>query len=457
MSDRPSPSPLEPSSDPAADSPVPAGVSSAPARPDGAAEHPQSPIPAPSGPPHGTPPPAAPPHGAQPGAAWFPPPYPTVPQAPPAPPRRDRPFARAFGLGAGAGLGVSAALIVGTVVASIVGGMILAGLGALAGGLSGPNQVALETDRTVWGEATASKKLRAIPIAGAIMAESADGLALTASTYGYEVADVLDGLDAADSSGVVLLINTPGGSINGSKAMADAIERYQERTGQKVFAYVQGMSASGGMYTMAGADEILADHGSLVGSVGVIMGPISHFDGVIGIDGGLLSEGVTTTGGITQEYITAGRGKDLGNPFREMTAEERSTLQSFIDQEYRAFVSHVANGRGIAESVMTDEVGAAILGTERAREVGYIDGVMGRTEAFTHFAEAAGLDPADTRLVQSSEPGLWATLLGAESRPWGVAPAATPVNGVPATATSTLCTATRTPMVWYGPAAAVCG
>ncbi len=98
-----------------------------------------------------------------------------------------------------------------------------------------------------------------------------------------------------------------------------------------------------------------------------------------------------------------------------------------------------------------------MLGTERAREVGYIDAVAGRTEAFAGFAEAAGLDPADTRLVQGSAPGLWASLLGAESRPWGVAPAAVPTGGVPAVATSALCTATRTPMAWYGPASAVCG
>lgn len=208
---------------------------------------------------------------------------------------------------------------------------------------------------------------------------------------------------------------------------------------------------------MAGADEILADYGSLVGSVGVIMGPIAQYTDVVAVDGGLLGTGVTTTGGITETYFTAGKGKDAGNPFRPLTDGEKEEFQSIIDYEYGQFVDHVATNRGIATSVIVDDIGAALLATDQAEKVGYIDGVMGRDEAFRHFADAAGLDPSDTRLVEAMAPsGLWA-LFGVESRPWGVAAAAEPIGGQPARATSSLCVGAAVPTVWYGPTAGYCG
>jgi len=276
-------------------------------------------------------------------------------------------------------------------------------------------------------------------------------------TYGYEVADVLDSLDAQDADGVVLLLNTPGGSVTGSKAMADALDRYRQRTGKRAFAFVEGMSASGGMYTMAGADRIIADHGSLVGSIGVIMGPFERYRDVVALDGGLLNGGVTTTGGITSEYLTAGTGKDAGNPFRDLTAEERANLQAILDNEYVNFVAEVSEGRNIPAERITGELGASILDTKRAKEFGLIDDVLGRDAAMRSFAEAAGLDPDDTRLVAPEPPSLLMQLLGAEGRVWGTAPAARPEGGQPARATSTLCTDTRLPLAYHGTLASVCG
>lgn len=405
--------------------------------------------------------PPAQPAAAPPSQAPFPPgSTAAIPPAPPpvVPPRERGGFARGFGLGSGIGLGLGAAAVVLGVVSTVLSMITLVGIAAAGASFANPSQRASnELLTTVWGEDSAKQTLRAIPVRGSIMASSSDGVGLTAATYGYEVADLLDSLKAEDAGGVVLLMNTPGGSINGSRAMADAIVRYRERTGHKVFAYVQGMSASGGMYTMAGADEIVADHGSLVGSVGVIIGPFEYYNGVVATEGGILGGGVTTTGGISSEYITAGRGKDSGNPYRPLTDEERADFQAWVDQEYATFVDQVATKRGIAPTVMTEQVGAALLGTDRALEVGYIDAVMGRPEAFRHFAQEAGLDPNDTRLVQSTGLGFWGSLLGVEARPLGMAPAAQPAEGQAARVTSTLCTS-RTPLAWAPETAAgFCG
>ncbi len=388
---------------------------------------------------------------SQPWVPWPPMPY----QQPPAQPEKRRPFARGFGLGAGFGTGLAVTLGVLSLVGGLLSMLILV---AAAGSLSsGTGQAGTQTMQTIWGSDSAKGRLRAIPISGVIMAESADGLALSAGVYGYEVARVIDKLTEKDADGLVLLMNTPGGSINGSRAIADAVERYQERTKKPAVAYVQGMSASGGMDTMAGADEIVVDHGSLVGSIGVISGPFSRYRDVTAIGSTLLEPGVETSGGITQEYITQGRGKDMGDPFRDMTKEERAKWNSFMEAEYDNFVNWVSEHRGIPADTIKDDLGAFIYGTADAEKNKLIDATMGREEAFRHFAEKAGLDPDDTKVVQAVGPTLLEQLMGAESRAYGTAPAASAPAGQPVRVTSTLCTTGPQVLAYHGDPAAVCG
>ena len=432
-----------------ADSPRPEGQP-AEGRP-GSAPRPQEPAPPPGqqapqqpGPWHAGPPPQ--PYPQQP----YPQPFPQQLAAKP-----PSPFKKGFGLGAGAGLGAGLALIAGSLVASIIGGLTLMGVASAGAAMAGSNQISREEVATVWGPATAKDTLRSIPIRGAIQTNGASGVALSAGTYGYEVADVLDSLKAGDAGAVVLTINTPGGSIAGARAISDAADRYRERTGKKVYAFVEDMSASGGMYAMAGADQIVAEHGAVVGSIGVIMGPLERYHNVN--TAGSVLGGVVSAERIDSEYITAGTGKDSGNPFRDMTPAERAEYQGIVDSFYSDFVDHVASKRGIERSVIVDQLGAGIFAPPKAKEVGLIDEEMGRDEAMRRFASDAGLDPANTRLVESKGPDLVSQLLGVEKRAWGTAPAAQPIGGQPARATATICTDARTPLAFYGEVASVCG
>lgn len=346
------------------------------------------------------------------------------------------------------------ALIAGSLVASIISGIVLLGFTALAGSMSGPGSESMEVLKSTWGPANAKDTLRSIPIRGPIMTSSSDGLGLTAGTYGYEVAKVLDGLTAESAGAVVLNIDTPGGSIAGSKAIADAVDRYRERTGKKVFAFVEDISASGGMYAMAGADTIVADHGSVVGSIGVIMGPLTRYHNVTAT-GNLLS-GVVVAGKIESDYITGGKGKDSGNPYRDMSNEERSEMQAITDEFYAAFVDHVATKRAISRDDIVNKLGAGVFAPKKAIEMRLIDEEMGRDEAMKRFAKEAGLDPNSTKLMEAASPGLLSQLFGSK-RVFGAAPAAQPVGGQPARATATLCTQTRTPLAYHGNLESVCG
>ncbi len=369
---------------------------------------------------------------------------------PPQPPR-ERPFRRGLGLGAGAGLGVGGVLLVLGVIGSLLTALIY-GAALAAAGASGPRVSGLET---VWGSdtATPAQTVLAIPIEGAIQADGGDGFALTASTYGYEIARTLDGLSTDAAAGVVLLMNTPGGTINGSRAIADAVERYQKRTGKKVVAFVQGMSASGGMYAMAGADRIIADHGTLVGSIGVIFGPFVRYKDVVGTSGSIVESGVSTRGGITQEYLTQGKGKDFGNPFRDMTAQERKVMTDGMANEYQAFVDWVSRHRGIPAKTIVDDLGAYIYDPKTAISKKLIDAQLGPDEAFRDTVQLMGLDVMNARIAKRAGASPLEQLLGASSRIYGYQDAA-PAG---AKASSIICTGAPQPLVWHGPVAAFCG
>ena len=212
---------------------------------------------------------------------------------------------------------------------------------------------------------------------------------------------------------------------------------------------------SGGVYATSTADEIIVDHGSMLGSIGVILGPIPRYDGVVATGSTLQQQGITTTGGISQEYITAGTGKDQAtNPYRDLTEQERQQLQAVVDSDYDGFVAQVASGRGIDPQSIRDELGAGIFSDKRAVELGLANAVMGRDEFFRHAATTAGLDPSDTLVEKVAEPTGLSSLLGAK-RAWG---SSLPLSaqGENAAASASLC-GTTVPIAYAGNLSGVCG
>jgi protease IV len=395
--------------------------------------------PAASTPPPLMPPPLMPPPGLRPPGpplAWQP------------PPQQPGYFRRGFAVGLGATLGAGLALGLVGITMTVLMVMALVGL-ASGGGATGPAEPPTET---VWGAADAPARLLAIPVNGVILGGESDGVTFGGSTYGYEIAETIDALEVDDADGLILELNTPGGTIYGSRAIADAVERYQERTGNQVMAHVQGMSASGGVYAMAGADQIVADHGSLIGSIGVIMGPFQRFRDVTGIPGSLLEPGVVTEGGITQEYLTRGRGKDLGNPFRDMTQEERAVLGRTLDAEYDAFVGWVAESRGIPRQVIVGELGAFVFDGPTAVDRGLVDRVLGREEAYRFAAEMNDVDPDETRVDRLAGTGFVESLLGARLPTGGIG--ATTVEAEPGR--SVVCDGAPLTLAYHGDLAAAC-
>ncbi len=366
--------------------------------------------------------------------------------------------------------------IVTTVVLAILGlfsgisfFLSIATLAGFAAGLE-PEEATLPST-FVTGDPTAPDRILAVPVTGIILGEGeSDGFSLFGIggiTYGQEIADTLAAAAEDESiKAVVLELDTPGGTVYGSEAIATAVDDYREATGNPVVAYVSGLSASGGMWAMAGADRIVAARGTSVGSIGVISGPIFTYTDVVATDGGLLGGGVETRGGISSEFFSAGEGKTLGDPYRPVTAREREVFQQQVDLLYEDFVGRVSETRGLSEQVIVDEIGAHLYTAEAAVELGLADEIGGRDDAYAVTAELAELDPERVgvdRFGFGGDPlGLFGVLdaaadpvrerlAGDESQRAGEASA---VADEPAAA---LCAPRGAPLVYSGDLTAVCG
>ena len=299
------------------------------------------------------------------------------------------------------------------VIKMIVGGILVIGLvscgvGAIAGAAGGSGGKKKATDGPVsahlYGEEDSENAIMRVNVIGPILSHnnsSDDGFfsQIASFTYGYDVKEQL--LEAAkndDVKAIMLYVQTPGGSIIGSDAIHDGVKAVQD-AGKPVIAYIDSISASGGVWSTAGADKIFADYGSVIGSVGVNFGNWLYFDDPVALDGGLFGNGVDTRGGIKARFIGAGLGKDLGNPWRDMTDREESLLNASAQVYYDHFVDHLVENRPIDRQRLVEEYGAMIFADELAKERGYIDDMKTYQETLAFIAGEIGAEGDDWKLI----------------------------------------------------------
>ncbi len=131
---------------------------------------------------------------------------------------------------------------------------------------------------------------------------------------------------------ILLDINSPGGSVGAVQEIYSAIMRAKAETKKPFVARFGDVSASGGYYVASACDAIIAEPGTITGSIGVILSATSF-------------AGLMNKVGMRSEVIKSGKFKDIGSPMRDMTPEERKLLQGLIDDSYDQFVTAVAEGR----------------------------------------------------------------------------------------------------------------
>ncbi len=158
---------------------------------------------------------------------------------------------------------------------------------------------------------------------------------------------------------VLLRINSPGGTVATSQELAEAVEALR-RAGKPVVASLGDVAASGGYYVAAACDQIVADQGTVTGSIGVIMNMINL-------------SGIESRLGIEPEVVKSGQFKDIGSPHRAPTPEERAVLQSIIMDSYSQFVSAVAEGRHMKEAAVRKLADGRPYSGRQALALGLVD------------------------------------------------------------------------------------
>ncbi|MGB5792118.1 MAG: signal peptide peptidase SppA [Poseidonibacter sp.] len=179
-----------------------------------------------------------------------------------------------------------------------------------------------------------------------------------------DVSKTLDEIEKAKNNpsikGVLLIVNSPGGAVAPSVELAYAIKELKAI--KPVVAYASGIIASGSYYASIWANTIIANPGSMVGSIGVIMQ-------------GVNTEELMAKIGISTQTVKAGKFKESGTPTRKWFDYEKEQLQSIIDDTYNMFITDVANARKLDVKNHTKYADAKVFTARQAKKVGLVDEV----------------------------------------------------------------------------------
>ncbi len=160
-------------------------------------------------------------------------------------------------------------------------------------------------------------------------------------------------------SAVILHIDSPGGGLSASDIIYNEILKLKQK-GKKVLVYVGQLCASGGYYVAAPSDYIVAGPTALVGSFGVIM---EHVE----------VSGLMNKLGIVVDPLKSTESKDIGSPFRKMSAEEKEFFDHILNTYHNRFVDIISNGRGIKRSEVEKLANGKVYLAKEALNYGLID------------------------------------------------------------------------------------
>lgn len=232
-------------------------------------------------------------------------------------------------------------------------------------------------------EGDADERVAMIPVYGVLLDGDTppDGI----STGGDDIVRMLEAIGEDEDSwdAVILELDTPGGSVLASEEITDALARLRKDAPEiKVLSWMRGTAASAGYYISAPTDHIVAAPSTFTGSIGVIL---QYF----------VVDELADTVGVEAVTIKSGRLKDIGNPLRQETPEERALFQRIIDEAYGDFVDVVKKGRDMREARVRELADGRIYTGRQAEELGLVDTLGLRHEAYDEVARLLDEDDVE--------------------------------------------------------------
>jgi protease-4 len=157
---------------------------------------------------------------------------------------------------------------------------------------------------------------------------------------------------------IVVRVDSPGGAVAPTQEIFAEIQRSKKK--KPFIASMGSIAASGGYYIAAACDKIVANPGTLTGSIGVIM-QLSNV------------EELMKKIGVKGYNVKSGANKDIGSPFQPLSAEGKEILQSLVDNVHSQFVAAVAQGRGLDEARVRKLADGRIYSGAQAKDLGLVD------------------------------------------------------------------------------------
>jgi protease-4 len=216
-------------------------------------------------------------------------------------------------------------------------------------------------------------RMLVIPIQGVI---GTGGFLRREGTSVAEIKRILSRAEAEDDLlGIVLLIDSPGGTVNASDQITRMLTEFKSRTKKPIYAHVDGLGASGAYYIASAADEINVAPTSMTGSIGVIMQSMNV-------------RGLLEKVGVEFRTFKTGKRKDMLSPFRDITEEEQQFIQAQLASMHERFVQQVLSGRGnrMQEQVLRETADGSVYTAEQATERGLVDSIAYAEEYLTKLS-----------------------------------------------------------------------
>ena len=176
---------------------------------------------------------------------------------------------------------------------------------------------------------------------------------------------------------IVIRINSPGGAVGPSQEIFREIQKTS--SSKKVVASMGTIAASGGYYIAAGADGIVANPGTITGSIGVIMGFTNYEDLLKKI-------------GLVPVVIKSGKYKDMGSPVRKMTRKEEKILQDFARKIHKQFIRDIVQGRKMDPEKVKSLADGRIFTGEESKELGLVDRIGNLEDAIEWAGRLGGIE-----------------------------------------------------------------
>lgn len=210
---------------------------------------------------------------------------------------------------------------------------------------------------------------------------------------------------------IVLRINSPGGAVGPSQEIYAELSRVAKEI--KIVASLGSVAASGGYYVACPAHKIVANPGTITGSIGVLMefANVQRLLDKIGLKGVVIKSG---------EY------KDIGSPLRDMSPKEKKILQDLIDNVHEQFIKAVAESRMLPLEKVQKISDGRIFSGQQAQELGLVDQIGNFNDAIRIASDLAGIKGEPTLIYpqRGLRFSLWDLIFGSDAEglkwlPWG--------------------------------------